>query len=209
MYVAIRYTFLYFIFMKIQQVIKYHLTSKNFETLEASLQVGFEQLPRTRHFKRLLKEGFSLLAEYYEDVGNLFQALESFEFCRTLSPNSTEILSQEVSLINRIFYKYSEEFVFHDFQMFQSILHYFNHLYSPKYPNIVQPLLSIENECENKFINSDKSEESKHTYRINKFYCIIYENLTEEEQAEIFADIISEYLQEELGQEENVIPDDN
>ena len=90
--------------------------------------------------------------------------------------------------------------------MFQRILQYFNLLYLSKYPNIIQPLLAIENECEANLHRKSEFEESIYTYKINKFLCNIYDNLTEDEQADMLAEILSEYILEDIGQEEN---DDN
>jgi hypothetical protein len=86
MNIAISSLFQYSIIMKIQQLIKYHLESQKIGYLENSLRLGFEQLPRTQHYKQLLKKGFLLIVEYYKKQNNLFAALKYIEKARVLTP---------------------------------------------------------------------------------------------------------------------------
>jgi len=70
----------------VQYLIKTHLQSGNIEYLEPALELGFEKLPRTKHYVGLLKKGFLYTADEHLNSGDLFRSLSALEYARNLTP---------------------------------------------------------------------------------------------------------------------------
>jgi len=181
-------------------LIKTHLQSDNIEYLEPSLEIGFEKLPRTRHYVRILKKGFLFSAEFHLNSGDLFRCLKSFEYARNLTPYDLKLLKKEFKLLERIFDQYYPNFVNRDLQVYRGILRVLRSKYLKRFPNVSKVLESLDRRTSKLLEQASDAVEGKYTYRLDKIFCNMYNDLTPEEQAELFAEIIAPEILREIGE---------
>jgi len=191
-------------------LIKTHLQSDNIEYLEPSLEIGFEKLPRTRYYIKLLKKGFLYTANHHLNSGDLFKSLSAFEYARNLTPYDLKLLKKEFKLLERIFDKFYPDFVNRDLQIFQGSLQILKYLYGTRFPNLIKPLSSLIDRAGKLVDTFPEAEEGKFSYRINKFFCNQFEDLDQEQRDELISDILSEFVIEHLEEllESQVSPDE-
>lgn len=184
----------------IQSIIKTHLESGNTEYLEPALLVGYDQLPRTDYYNRLLNKGFLFLSNDYIDTTDLFSALIFLEYARKLTPYDTKVVKKEFTLLERIFDLYYPDFVKRDVQLFRGIIQVLESFYEKRFPNLVKIIQSITYRAGKLIDTFDDAVEGKYSYRIEKIFCNLYNDLTPEEQAELFAEIIAPEILREIGE---------
>jgi len=181
-------------------VIKTHLQTGNLKYLEPALELGFEKLPRTRHYIRLLKKGFLYTADTHLNSGDLFRSLSAFEYARNLTPYDPRLLKKEFKLLERIFDLYYPDFVNRDLQVYRGILRILLSKYLKRFPNVTKVLVSLDRRASKLLDHAPEAVEGKYTYRLDKMFCNMYNDLTPEEQAELFAEIIAPEILREIGE---------
>jgi len=184
----------------LQYLIKKHLKSGNIEYLEPALELGFEKLPRTKHYVSLLKKGFIFTADAHQKSGDLFNSIKSYEYALRLTPYDPSLLKKEFTLLERIFDQYYPDFVNRDLQIFRGILKIFRSRYLFRFPNIIKVLESLDHRVLTLLENASEAIEGKHSYRLEKIFCNMYDDLTPEEQADLFAEIIAPEILREIGE---------
>jgi len=179
-------------------LIKTHLQSGNLKYLEPALELGFEKLPRTKHYTSLLKKGFLYTANAHLNSGDLFRSLKSFEYARNLTPYDPKLLKKEFTLLERIFDKFYPDFVNRDLQIFQGSLQILGYLYGARFPNLIKPLSSLIGRIGKLLDTFPDAQEGKFSYRIKKIFCNQFEDLDQEQRDELISDILSEFVIEHL-----------
>jgi len=194
----------------VQSLIKTHLLSGNLKYLEPALELGFEKLPRTRHYIRLLKKGFLYTANTHLNSGDLFRSLSAFEYARNLTPYDTRLLKKEFKLLERIFDKLYPDFVKRDAQIFIGSLQILEYLYGGRFPNLIKPLSSLIDRIGKLLDTLTDAKEGKFSHRINKIFCNQFEDLDQEQRDELISDILSEFVIEHLEEllESQVSPEE-
>ena len=181
-------------------VIKTHLQSGNLKYLEPALELGFEKLPRTRHYIRLLKKGFLYTADTHLNSGDLLKSLSAFEYARNLTLFDPKLLKKEFKLLERIFDKFYPDFVNRDLQVYRGILRILGSKYLKRFPNIANVLEALDKRVSGLLDQASDADEGKYTYRLDRIFCNMYNDLTPEEQAELFAEIIAPEILREIGE---------
>ena len=184
----------------IPNLIKIHLDSGKIEYLEAAVKLGYDKLPRTKHYIGLLKKGFLSLSEHYLGKNDLFASLSYLEYARKLTPFDSRLLRKEIDLLERVINRYTSDLINKDLQLLQGVIRFLSTTYRKRYPNIVKDLESIDRLAKASLEKAKKVPEGKHTFRIEKFFCNLYDDLTPEEQANLFADIIAPEVLREIGE---------
>ena len=184
----------------IPSLIKTHLESGKMKYLEAAVMSGYEKLPRTKYYIKLLKKGFLKLSEDYFGISDLFASLSYLEYARKLTPFDPRLLSKEIDHIKRIINRYTSDLIKKDLQLLQGVIRFLSTTYRKRFPNIIKDLESIDRLAKASLEKAKKVAEGKHTFRIEKFFCNLYDDLTPEEQANLFADIIAPEVLREIGE---------
>jgi len=184
----------------IQSIIKTHLELGNVEFLEPALLVGLDQLPKTVYYKRLLKKGFLYTADHHLNSGDLFKSLSALEYARNLTPFDPKLLKKEFKLLERIFDKFYPEFVNRDLQVYRGLLKVLQSKYLKRFPNVTKVLVSLDRRASRLLDHAPEAVEGKYTYSLEKIFCNMYADLTPEEQAELFAEIIVPEILREIGE---------
>jgi len=184
----------------VQSLIKTHLQSVNLKYLEPALELGFEKLPHTRHYVNLLKKGFLFTANAHLNSGDLFRSLSAFEYARNLTPYDPRLLKKEFKLLERIFDKFYPDLVKRDLQIYRGILEILRSVYLSRFPNIAKVLESLDKRVSGLLDQASDAVEGKYSYRLEKIFCNMYNDLTPEEQAELFAEIIAPEILREIGE---------
>jgi len=179
---------------------KTHLKSDNIEYLEPALELGFEKLPRTRHYVRILKKGFLFSAEFHLSSGDLFRCLKSLEYARQLTPYDLKLLKKEFKLLERIFDKFYPDFVNRDLQIYRGLLKVIRSKYLKRFPNVTKVLVSLDWRASKLLDHASDAVEGKYTFQLDKIFCNMYNDLTPEEQADLFAEIIAPEILREIGE---------
>jgi len=182
----------------IQSMIRYHLDSGNIQKLEIFLELGYERLPRTRHYIRLMKRGFLKVTDYYQDKGKYFKALFNIEYARHLTPFHAKILKQEFDLIGLLQQKIQDDAIQKDIKIFRGIIHCLLQEYQERYPNLTKPLQELDKNLLSAIDNVADRIESKVTYHLQKLFLNMYDEMTRERQLRIISEIIGDKLFEEI-----------
>jgi len=177
----------------VQSLIKTHLQSGNLKYLEPALELGFEKLPRTRHYIRLLKKGFLYTADTHLNSGDLLKSLSAFEYARNLTLFDPKLLKKEFKLLERIFDKFYPDFVNRDLQVYRGILRILGSKYLKRFPNIANVLEALDKRVSGLLDQASDADEGKYSYRLEKIFVQIYCDLNKEQREEI-ADAIAPYL---------------
>jgi len=181
-------------------LIKTHLQSGNLEYLEPVLELGYEKLPRTRHYVSLLKKGFLYTADHHLNSGDLFRSLSAFEYARNLTLYDPKLLKKEFKLLERIFDQFYPDFVNRDLQVYRGLLKVLQSKYLKRFPNVTKVLESLDRRASRLLDHAPEAVEGKYTYSLEKIFCNMYNDLTPEEQAELFAEIIAPEILREIGE---------
>jgi len=184
----------------VQYLIKTHLQSGNLKYLEPALELGFEKLSRTKHYIRLLKKGFLYTADHHLNSGDLFKSLSALEYARNLTPYDPKLLKREFKLLERIFDKFYPDFVNRDLRIYRGILSVLRSKYLKRFPNVTKVLESLDRRASRLLDQASDAVEGKYTFRVDKIVCNMYDDLTPEEQAELFAEIIAPEILREIGE---------
>ena len=81
--------------------IKSNLLNKDFTKLSGFLELGFNRLNRSRHYKKLVLNGFTVLAEHYQTQGNLVLAFNALQKARELFPFNWDTIQKQIAALNQ------------------------------------------------------------------------------------------------------------
>ncbi len=178
---------------KVQSLIKSHLQTGNLKYLEPALELGYDKLPRTRHYIKLLKKGFLFTANHHLNSGDLFRSLSALEYARNLTPYDPKLLKKEFKLLERIFDQFYPDFVNRDLQVYRGILRVLQSRYLKRFPNIAKVLESLDRRASRLLDHASDAIEGKFSYRLEELFIRFYCDLNEEQREEI-ADSLAPYL---------------
>ncbi len=159
--------------------------------LESAIHAGFDKLPKSRHYNKLLLDGTFALVNHFLDNGQHYKSLQLLEKARQTFPNYRKIVRNEVQLLESIFNLHYSDFVHHDLSLLNSIYKLLLLKYHKGFPQekllletLVDRLVSLKDTV-------NEGVESKNTFYIAELFLNLYGDLTRDEQIEEFTDILT------------------
>jgi len=189
----------------ISELIRIHLKDKKFEFLEGSLDLGYEKLPHTLHFRKLLKNGYLAFGDYSRKQNDYVKAIHAYDRARQMAPHNWVLISRELSTFEEFIKRDGDKGVKRDFEILRVAATIIRYQYkSGKYSRWISSVLnSIE------IINDgykDKARagvESQITFRIESLIERIYCDLTKDQREGIVNEIVP-YLPDLLRKSEEL-----
>jgi hypothetical protein len=177
------------------KLLKYHISEGNYEKVESYALIAYKNPHKTRYYKDFIRNAFLQLANYYHKKYEYFKELTYLEYARKISPNNTKILRKLFELWGDFVQK--EKFAFSESENYLvlAITKTYIHFYKKKYPGIIKILIDLDVD------NIKPSDISKayHTSNLVNFGLCLYDELTNEQQEELFAEIVAPVIIEQLN----------
>jgi len=185
------------------------LKNRDFIKLDGAVYVGFEKLPKTRYYNKLLIDGTLALVSYFLDKNQHYKSLQLLEKARQSFPKNRKIVSNEINLLESIFNLNYGAFVERDFILVETIANLLLHTYKSGFPGVRSVLEKLIDTIKILSENAIKEAESKNTFYLERFLLNLYGDLTKEQQIEEFSKIIMPELLKWLAEESDKDPKDD
>ena len=175
----------------VSNMIRNNLKNRDFTKLEGAIYAGFEKLPKTRYYNKLLLDGILSLVNYYIDKKQHFYSLTLLEKARQSFPINRRIVKNEIRLLDSIFIKHNTEFVERDYKLLEAVVNLLLDTYQKGFPNDKAVLENLKHILNSQKDNSKIGVESKITFHLERFLLNLYGELSKDQQIEEFVNVIT------------------
>ena len=183
--------------------IKSNLLNKDFTKLSGFLELGFNRLNRSRHYKKLLLDGFSVLAEYYQTQGNFVLTFNALQKARELFPFNWDTIQKQIAILDLFVENIDGPIAENDIKLLIQLCNNFQNFYSKKkFSRKVSSLLSpVYIKVSALYEKIKLDVESPITAGVEKMVMNLYSDLTEEERKKRIGVIIRKTIDDMLKDE--------
>lgn len=178
------------------RAIRSNLEHSNFGKLAESLAFGFDLLPRSTHYRRILRDGYSSLGTHLLSQNDWVDAIRAFDRARQMAPRNWMLVSQLLDAIRSFIDAIAAKAVRRDVGVLRGILSILGFLYHEgKYSKRLRERL-VEFHIYLDEIEDSLSDgvESPSSASADKIFANQFEDLTQEQRDELRAEILAEEL---------------
>jgi len=183
--------------------IKSNIKNKDYDKLSGILELGFNKLNRTRHYKSILFDGFNVLASHYKTQGNLVLAFNALQKARELYPFKLDAIQKQIATLDQFIENIDGPITENDIKLLMHLCNNFLDFYSKKkFSRKVSSLLSPVYKKVNALYEKIKLDvESPITAGAEKMVMNLYSDLTDEEREKRIGVIIRKTIDDMLKDE--------
>ena len=187
------------------RAIRSNLEQSNFGKLSESLAFGYDLLPRSTHYRRILRDGYSSLGTHLLAQNGWVDAIQAFDRARQMAPRNWTLVSQLLDALQSFIDTMAGTAVKRDVGVLRGILSILGFLYHEgKYSKRVRERL-VELQIYLDEIEDLVSDgvESPSSASVDQIFFNQFEDLTQEQRDELRAEILAEELVKMLIEMEN------
>lgn len=176
--------------------IRSNLASSNFGKLAESLAFGFDLLPRSTHYRRILRDGYRSLGTHLLAQNDWVDAIRAFDRARQMAPRNWTLVSQLLDALQSFIDAMAAKAVRRDVGVLRGILSILGFLYHEgKYSKRVHGRL-VENQIYLEKIEESVSDgvESPSSASVDKIFFNQFDDFTQEQRDELRAEILADEL---------------
>ena len=180
----------------IDNLIKSHTKSKNYEFLSPALDLGYDKLSRSRNNRRLLRDGYSALAQHYLANEDYPAAILTFDRARQMAPHNWDLIRAQLEAFENFISYALEVAVQRDAAVMRGSISILQFVYQRgKYSK------RVRNRCDEILEKIDVAlpdlpdrTESRVTGAVQRIFANQFEDLTQEQRDELRSEILAEEL---------------